>query len=67
MKPDAAPVLSYLQEKSWVPLLVELSYEAEQSAQERKKLDECGQMLAALDDAAHELYLQSHRGSRSDL
>ena len=67
MKPDAAPVLSYLQEKSWVPLLVELSYEAEQRAQERKKLDECGQMLAALDDAAHELYLQSRRGSRSDL
>ena len=55
-------VLGFLEKTSWVPMLVEVSYEKEQIEQERKKLDECGQMLAALDDRAHELYLQSEGG-----
>jgi len=45
-----------IQEKTWVPLLVEKSWDPVVAAEQRSKLDECGQMLAGLDDAAHELY-----------
>lgn len=45
-----------IKEKSWVPLLLETAYDPEVAKKERTVLDECGQMLAELDDREFELY-----------
>lgn len=54
---QAEPFLK-IRQKSWVPLLLRSEWEAALEVEAKEKLDECGYMLARLDDRAHELYMQ---------